>query len=277
MGWGDRIDPRLKADQKRVANIINEYVKVHGYNVIMKKSELDVLVKDIQFESKVFQHSDICYNKANEGNLNNFDSDVHVYEKVRTGYYRLLGENYPYTGVIEHAGNSRILGEWVNGELVAWETREQEAEGEYERIVTEEFALIESNLDEIQGEERLVITKQRINQSVFRKRLLKRYGNRCCLCGVSGKDMLIASHIKPWSVASADERVDVNNGLLLCPNHDWLFDKGYISFDSNGKVIISVDLSDINQIFMNVDQKKVVNLSEQTRNYMKYHRNNIFK
>ncbi|MDD6826032.1 MAG: HNH endonuclease [Oscillospiraceae bacterium] len=275
MGWGDRIDPRLRADQKKVAKIINEYVKVHGYNVIMKKSELDGLVKDIQFESKVFQHSDICYNKANEGTLKYFDSDVHIYEKVRTGYYRLLGENYPYTGEIEHAGNSRILGKWINGKLIAWEIRDQEAEGEYELIVTEEFASIESDLDEIQGEERLVITKQRINQSVFRKRLLKRYGKRCCLCGVSGGDMLIASHIKPWSVADVDERVDVNNGLLLCPNHDWLFDKGYISFDTSGKIVVSDKLSDVNQMFMNVDRNKILNMSEQTRNYMKYHSDNI--
>ena len=277
MGWGDRIDPRLRADQKKVAKIINEYVKVHGYNVIMKKSELYCLVKNIQFESKVFQHSDICYNKANEGTLKYFDSDVHIYEKVRTGYYRLLGENYPYTGEIEHAGNSRILGEWINGKLIAWEIRDQEAEGEYEQIVTEEFTSIESDLDEIQGEERLVITKQRINQSVFRKRLLKRYGKRCCLCGVSGEDMLIASHIKPWSVADEGERVDVNNGLLLCPNHDWLFDKGYISFDANGKIVVSDDLSDVNQVFMNVDRNKILNMSEYTRNYMKYHCDNILK
>lgn len=275
MGWGDRIDPRLRADQKKVAAIINEYVCIHGYDVVMKKNELDALVKDIQFESKVFQHSDICYNKANEGTLKNFESDVHIYEKVKTGYYRLLGENYPYTGEIEHAGNSRILGEWVNGVLVAWEVRDQETEGEYRQTVVEEFSTIESDLDSIKGEERLVVTKQRINQSVFRKRLLKRFSNRCCLCGVSGEDMLIASHIKPWSASDLDERVDVNNGLLLCPNHDWLFDKGYISFDTNGKIVVSDDLSDVNQMFMNVDRNKILNMSEQTRKYMKYHSDNI--
>lgn len=275
MGWGDRIDPRLRADQKKVANIINEYVNVHGFDIVMKKSELDELIKNIQFESKVFQHSDICYNTANDGTLQYFESDIHIYEKVSRGYYRLLGENYPYTGEVKHAGNSKILGEWINGKLVAWEIRDQEAEGEYELIVTEEFASIESDLDEIQGEERLVITKQRINQSVFRKRLLKRYGKRCCLCGVSGEDMLIASHIKPWSVADVDERVDVNNGLLLCPNHDWLFDKGYISFDTSGKIVVSDKLSDVNQMFMNVDRNRILNMSEQTRKYMKYHSDNI--
>lgn len=207
--------------------------------------------------------------------MQHFEEEVHIYERVRVGYYRLLGENYPYTGEIKHAGNSKILGEWINGKLVAWEIRDQETEGEYEKIVAEEFASIESDLAEIQGEERIVLTKQRINQTVFRKRLLKRYDKRCCLCGVSGEDMLIASHIKPWSVADVDERVDVNNGLLLCPNHDWLFDKGYISFDTSGKIVVSDKLSDVNQMFMNVDRNKILNMSEQTRKYMKYHSDNI--
>lgn len=275
MGWGDRKDPNLRADQKRVAAIINEYVAVHGYDVIMKKSELDELVKNIPFKSKYFQHSDICYNTANKGTLQYFETDVHIYEKVRHGYYRLLGEKYPYTGEIIHAGNLRVLGEWVNGKLVVWETRDHEPEGEYEQIVAKEFAEIESVLENVKGEDRFVVTKQRVNQSVFRKRLLKRYGTRCCLCGVSGEDMLIASHIKPWSDADLEERVDVNNGLLLCPNHDWLFDKGYISFDEEGKIMFSVKLNEVNQIFMNVDKNKAINMSEKTRKYMEYHRENI--
>lgn len=51
-------------------------------------------------------------------------------------------------------------------------------------------------------------------------------------CGVSDEHFLIDSHIKPWSQSNNQEWLDVNNGLLLCPNHDALFDKGiiYISF-----------------------------------------------
>ena len=87
--------------------------------------------------------------------------------------------------------------------------------------------------------------------------------------------MLIASHIKPWSDADLEERVDVNNGLLLCPNHDWLFDKGYISFDEEGKIMFSAKLNEVNQIFMNVDKNKAINMSQKTRKYMEYHREKI--
>ena len=89
------------------------------------------------------------------------------------------------------------------------------------------------------GSDREAIVKVRVNQGIFRDVLVKRYGKKCCLCGVTGKCFLVASHIKPWSDSSPEERTDVNNGLLLCPNHDKLFDGGWISFADNGNIIIS--------------------------------------
>jgi predicted restriction endonuclease len=52
---------------------------------------------------------------------------------------------------------------------------------------------------------------------------------------VMKEHFLIASHVKPWSESNHQERLDVNNGLLHCPNHDDLFDKGYISFIKMGR------------------------------------------
>jgi 5-methylcytosine-specific restriction protein A len=50
---------------------------------------------------------------------------------------------------------------------------------------------------------------------------------------------LIASHIVPWADASHEERLDVHNGILLSPTYDALFDKHLISFENNGKIILS--------------------------------------
>lgn len=66
--------------------------------------------------------------------------------------------------------------------------------------------------------------------------MLKRY-NRCCLCEMENPEFLIASHIKPWAESERKEKLDVNNGFLMCPNHDRIFDKGYITFDDDGKII----------------------------------------
>jgi hypothetical protein len=63
---------------------------------------------------------------------------------------------------------------------------------------------------------------------------------RCRISGVSDLRLLKASHIKPWrSCSTTAERLDGNNGLLLCPNVDHLFDRGYISFEDKGHVLIS--------------------------------------
>lgn len=127
----------------------------------------------------------------------------------------------------------------------------------------------------IEGKEREAIVKVRINQSVFRERLMDKYG-KCCLCGVMERDFLIASHIKPWSVCADKEKIDVNNGLLLCPNHDKLFDKGYISFDDNGRVMLSDKLHKTDSIFMNINDEMHIDLTAENRKYMGYHRKNVF-
>lgn len=66
------------------------------------------------------------------------------------------------------------------------------------------------------------------------------------------------------------------NGLLLCPNHDKAFDRGYISFDDNGLIIISDVLDDTNRVFLNLRQDMSIKLTDGNREYLKYHRENIF-
>lgn len=131
--------------------------------------------------------------------------------------------------------------------------------------------------DNIEGKEKDVLVKARVNQSVFRENLLKKYNNQCCLCKLSIPDLLISSHIKPWSVSDSNEKVDVNNGLLLCANHDKLFDKGLISFDENGNIIISSKLSNMDKILSNIQNDNKIELDYNINNYMKYHRRYIFK
>jgi len=86
----------------------------------------------------------------------------------------------------------------------------------------------------------------------------------------------MASHIKPWSKSNRQERLDVNNGLLLCPNHDALFDKGYISFDEEGTILISDNLDEATKVFLNINETMKINLSERQLQYMKWHRSNLY-
>ncbi|WP_080497257.1 HNH endonuclease [Bacillus cereus] len=119
------------------------------------------------------------------------------------------------------------------------------------------------------------VIKSRIGQSTFKKTLLE-IEKKCGLCGVTDKRFLVASHIKPWSQSNHQERLDVNNGLLLCPNHDALFDKGYISFDEDGTILISESLDEATKVFLNINETMKVALNERQQAYMKWHRTKIY-
>lgn len=91
--------------------------------------------------------------------------------------------------------------------------------------------------------ERLVI--QRVGQDIFRIALMNYWGGACAVLGVHEPRLLRASHIKPWAVCGTDaERLDVYNGLLLAAHLDAAFDAFLISFDDDGRIIISSALTE---------------------------------
>lgn len=137
---------------------------------------------------------------------------------------------------------------------------------------------IELEMEELQlqGIDRKAFAKVRANQGAFRERLVKRY-HKCCLCGVSKVDLLIASHIKPWSESAAEEKLDVDNGFLFCPNHDRVFDRGLITFGDDGHIIISEDLSAGDRIYLHINDDMKISLTEKNKKYLKFHRDNLFR
>lgn len=123
-------------------------------------------------------------------------------------------------------------------------------------------------------EERII--KARIGQDKFRRALLN--GQRkCVMCGMDVEELLIASHIKSWRDSTNDERLDINNGLILCVNHDALFDKNFISFNDDGKIIISKRILTQQMNLLRIDEEMKINFNEATKLYMKSHRLNFFR
>ena len=134
----------------------------------------------------------------------------------------------------------------------------------------------EINTLNLTGKERQALVSVRVNQGEYRKQLLSRYSN-CCLGGVSDARLLVASHIKPWVDSNEYEKVDVYNGLLLCPNHDKLFDNGFITFDEDKKIIISNQLSENDRRNMHITSDMKVDCDDCCMTYMKYHREKVFE
>lgn len=86
--------------------------------------------------------------------------------------------------------------------------------------------------------EKQATVKIRIGQSFFRKTVLSSYDNKCCICQNDLTQLLIASHIIPWS-ENKKKRIDPKNGLSLCMLHDKAFDKGLVGFKDDFRITVS--------------------------------------
>ena len=125
--------------------------------------------------------------------------------------------------------------------------------------------------------QKLQLIQSRRGQGIFRTNV-RLNESQCRITGVSNPNFLIASHIKPWSVSNDKEKLDGNNGLLLSPHVDSLFDKGWISFQDNGDILVSTLLD--KDIFKKWSLDRVSNVgrfSLKQSIYLDYHRTNRFK
>lgn len=131
--------------------------------------------------------------------------------------------------------------------------------------------------DSISETEKEQLIKARRGQGRFRKNL-EAIESKCRVTGLSDKRFLIASHCKPWRESNNQEKLDGNNGLLLSPHIDKLFDKGWISFTDDADLIIS-DHSVISLLncWGIPYPLNVGSFSEPQKAFIKYHRNNVLK
>ena len=121
------------------------------------------------------------------------------------------------------------------------------------------------------------LIKARRGQGIFRTNV-ERLEKSCRITGVAAKEYLRASHIKPWRDSTNIERLDGNNGLLLSPHIDALFDKGYIGFDDDGLLVISSYTDPATLDRWNVKQGvNVGSFNQKQKSYLAYHRAKILK
>ena len=120
------------------------------------------------------------------------------------------------------------------------------------------------------------LIKARQGQGSFRQKLLKLYPS-CPLTGLDIEPLLIASHIKPWSVCDDNERLCRFNGLMLAPNIDRLFDNGLITFDTDGTIKISPTIDSENQKRLGISRDMKLKIEPESEKYFEYHRNHVFQ
>lgn len=122
------------------------------------------------------------------------------------------------------------------------------------------------------------LQKIRTKQSLFKRRLLS-VEKQCRLTGIADLRFLRASHIRPWSKCdSGTQRADGNNGLLLCPQADFLFDKGWISFKDEGGLLVTNEMpKDVkSRIGLDLRMRNCGNFNTRQREYLEFHRDTVF-
>ena len=128
------------------------------------------------------------------------------------------------------------------------------------------------NEQEIPETEKMQLISARKGQGLFRKRVIE-IDKKCNVTDVSFNELLIASHIKPWRESTNKERLDGNNGLLLSPHIDKIFDKFMISFSNDGKIIVyNENANDVLKKWNINDKLKYFHFSEKRVYYLEYHR-----
>ena len=125
----------------------------------------------------------------------------------------------------------------------------------------------------IEVTERSVLVIARRGQGLFKERVMC-IEHRCRITKVDNQVHLRASHLKPWRDATNEERLHGENGLLLTPSTDHLLDKGFISFENSGELIVSPVAHKPSLERMGVATNRVVNVgsfTEGQKHFLNYH------
>lgn len=117
---------------------------------------------------------------------------------------------------------------------------------ESERIIAEKqgltiddkFSNMLVSIKELKGDEKVREVKTRVNQNLFRQIVLANYNSKCAITGIDIAELLLASHIIPWS-QNEKERLNPENGICLSALYDKAFDRGLIGIDSSNKIVLS--------------------------------------
>lgn len=124
--------------------------------------------------------------------------------------------------------------------------------------------------------EKQALVLARRGQGLFRNRV-RAFEPQCRVTSVSSDRLLIASHIKPWKVATNDERLDGNNGLFLSPHVDKLFDAGFITFTKRGVIEVSQALdSDVLPKWRIDPRQNIGYFTSDQAYFLGHHQQNVF-
>jgi hypothetical protein len=153
-----------------------------------------------------------------------------------------------------------------------------------EMILGDDLDVWERRLEEqvqsdtsVRETDREAIVRARCGQGIFKQRV-SQIERRCRITGVENPTHLIASHCKPWRDSSNEERLNGENGLLLTPSIDHLFDRGFIGFENSGELIVSPVAHRPSLQRMGIETERLIKVgsfTEGQKHFLEFHRNSV--
>lgn len=191
-----------------------------------------------------------------------------------TGRKRLIGMYGSYQK-IDRAIALRIIDRIPHNEDLRIVSNFRAACGSSETDAREDIEDIQSR--RLSPTKRRALIDARLGQGRFRAMLDAKWNDACAVTGCTVREILRASHIRPWQASNDEQRLDTSNGILLTAHLDALFDAGLITFDDFGRIIRSPLFSDDGKPPLSVSGKLRTIPSAGTRKYLHYHRDVRFR
>ena len=202
---------------------------------------------------------------------------VYLFKYITKGIVEFISEmsfiDCDYFDTYDRNGNMRIGIKFFfkRSDFNLYEIPQQLTKTNVAAENTEYYENLKPNRTERKG---LITT--RVGQGAYRKSILHRWEYKCAATGFNDLRVLIASHILPWKDSSDNERLDVDNGILLSPDFDGLFDNHLISFENSGKIILSTEIENNNYLGLGISGKEIINgLSDGNKSYLDKHRQKV--
>ena len=210
----------------------------------------DQNVEDMRHNGTVLYHKD-----------NN--DKIRLMEETRSGHHKYIAEleliDFEYFQTIDDNNKNRIAVRFI---LRRTDFNQQPDSTD---VATARYKKPDST-------SRRGLVTTRVGQGYYRQLILERFHRVCAVTKAGPEEILIASHIVPWRDSSDDERLDPDNGILLSPTYDALFDKHLISFADDGLIIIGSSLTAEQITKLAITRTERINVTNEMKSYLARHR-----
>lgn len=251
----------------------------HDYIFIISyKSGEDYGYKDGWDEDKEFylytgegQIGDMEFKRGNKAIRDHTKNKkkLFLFKETRKTFIELIGEmffvDYKFIQTIDFEKNNR--------KAIQFKLQKVEPKIQVDNKKDKNTQLPESYIPPNKTEREGLVTS-RVGQGKYRRKLIAKFQGKCAITKTNIEEILIASHIVPWRESNDLERLDENNGILLSPLYDALFDKHLISFKNDGSILISKNIKDKKLISL-INKNAKIEVNDGMKKYLEKHRERL--